>query len=51
MQVRVTGASGALGPFIIRALLERHDVVLLSRHPPAPAFAALALDPGRHHRV
>lgn len=41
MKVLVTGASGTLGPFIIRALMERHDVVLMSRHKPDPAFAAL----------
>src|SRR5512138_1862829 len=41
MKVLVTGASGTLGPFVIRALLERHDVVLMSRHEPGPAFSAL----------
>jgi len=41
MKVLVTGASGQLGPFVIRALMERHDVVLMSRRPPDPAFAAL----------
>src|SRR5262249_1546070 len=41
MKVLVTGASGQLGPFVIRALMERHDVVLMSRQPPDPAFAAL----------
>lgn len=41
MRVLVTGASGALGPFVMRALLERHDLVLMSRRPPDPAFAAL----------
>jgi len=39
MNVLVTGASGQLGPFVIRALRERHDLVLMSRHPPDPAFA------------
>ena len=41
MKVLVTGASGQLGPFVIRALMERHDVVLMSRQQPDPAFAAL----------
>ena len=41
MKVLVTGASGALGPFVIRALMERHDLVLMSRRMPDPAFAAL----------
>jgi nucleoside-diphosphate-sugar epimerase len=41
MRVLVTGASGGLGPFVIRALMERHDVVLMSRRPPDPALAAL----------
>jgi nucleoside-diphosphate-sugar epimerase len=41
MKVLVTGASGTLGPFVIRALMERHDVVLMSRHKPDPAFSAL----------
>ena len=41
MKVLVTGASGQLGPFVIRALRERHDVVLMSRQPPDAEFAAL----------
>jgi nucleoside-diphosphate-sugar epimerase len=41
MKVLVTGASGMLGPFVIRALMERHDVVLMSRRAPDPAFSAL----------
>jgi len=40
MKVLVTGASGTLGPFVIRALMERHDLVLMSRRMPDPAFAA-----------
>jgi nucleoside-diphosphate-sugar epimerase len=40
MKVLVTGASGTLGLFVIRALMERHDLVLMSRQPPDPAFAA-----------
>jgi nucleoside-diphosphate-sugar epimerase len=39
MNVLVTGASGQLGSFVIRALRERHDLVLMSRRPPDPAFA------------
>jgi nucleoside-diphosphate-sugar epimerase len=34
MRVLVTGASGTLAPLAIRALWERHEVVLLSRRPP-----------------
>src|SRR6266545_994207 len=41
MRVLVTGASGALAPFVIRAFWERHEVVLLSRRPPHAEFAAL----------
>jgi nucleoside-diphosphate-sugar epimerase len=41
MKVLVTGASGTLGPFVIRALMQRHDLVLMSRRQPDPAFAAL----------
>jgi nucleoside-diphosphate-sugar epimerase len=41
MKVLVTGASGQLGPFVIRALRERHDLVLMSRQPPDAEFAAL----------
>src|SRR2546426_4029727 len=37
----ISGASGQLGPFVIRALQEQHDLVLLSRRPPDAAFAAL----------
>jgi nucleoside-diphosphate-sugar epimerase len=39
MKVLVTGASGQLGPFVIRALQEQHDLVLMSRHKPDPEFA------------
>ena len=39
MKVLVTGASGQLGPFVIRALRERHDLVLMSRQPPDAEFA------------
>src|SRR5437879_409190 len=41
MKVLITGASGQLGAFVIRALRERHDVVLMSRQPPTAEFAAL----------
>ncbi len=41
MKVLVTGASGQLGTFVIRALRERHEVVLMSRHQPDAEFAAL----------
>ena len=51
MNVLVTGASGQLGPFVIRALQEQHDLVLMSRHPPDAAFAAFPRDPGRPHRL
>lgn len=34
MKVLITGASGQLGTFVIRALRERHDVVLMSRQQP-----------------
>jgi nucleoside-diphosphate-sugar epimerase len=39
MKVLVTGASGQLGPFVIRTLRERHDLVLMSRQPPDAEFA------------
>jgi UDP-glucose 4-epimerase len=41
MRVLVTGASGGLAPFVIRALWEQHEVVLLSRRPPQAEFATL----------
>jgi UDP-glucose 4-epimerase len=41
MRVLVTGASGGLAPFVIRALWERHEVVLMSRRPPQAEFATL----------
>jgi nucleoside-diphosphate-sugar epimerase len=41
MKVLVTGASGQLGTFVIRALRERHEVVLMSRQTPDAEFAAL----------
>ena len=47
MKVLVTGASGQLGPFVIRALRERHDLVLMSRQPPRRGICRVPLDPGR----
>lgn len=41
MKVLITGASGTLAPFVIRALQAQHEVVLMSRRPPDPAFATL----------
>jgi nucleoside-diphosphate-sugar epimerase len=41
MRVLVTGARGALAPFVIRALWDRHVVVLLWRRPPQAGCAAL----------
>jgi len=41
MRVLVTGASGGLTPFVICALWERHEVVLMSRRPPQAEFATL----------
>ena len=41
MRVLVTGASGGLAPFVIRALWERHEVVLMSRRPPPAEFPTL----------
>ncbi|MGE3537933.1 MAG: NAD-dependent epimerase/dehydratase family protein [Candidatus Tectimicrobiota bacterium] len=41
MKILVTGASGALAPFVIRALLPQHELVLMSRRPPDGAFADL----------
>ncbi len=44
MRVLVTGASGRLGPFVIRELLEGgHEVALFSRRPPADEFRHLPL--------
>jgi len=41
MKVLITGASGQLGTFVIRALRERHEVILMSRQPPDAEFATL----------
>jgi hypothetical protein len=38
--VLVTGASRTLAPFVIHALWQRHEVVLLSRRPPYAEYAA-----------
>ncbi len=44
MKVLVTGASGRLGPFVIRDLLNAgHEVVLFSRKPVAEEFSRLPL--------
>jgi uncharacterized protein YbjT (DUF2867 family) len=44
MRVLVTGASGTLAPFVIRALWERHEVVLLSHRPPHAEHASAPRD-------
>ena len=41
MKVLVTGASGKLGAFVIRALRDGYELTLMSRRPPAEEFAAL----------
>jgi nucleoside-diphosphate-sugar epimerase len=41
MKVLVTGASGKLGKFVIQALMEQHDLILMSRQKPLPEFAKL----------
>lgn len=41
MKILITGASGKLGPFVIRELREQHELVLMSRQQPAPEFADL----------
>jgi nucleoside-diphosphate-sugar epimerase len=41
MKVLVTGASGRLGEFVVRELLDRHELVLMSRQKPAEAFRHL----------
>lgn len=41
MKVLITGASGRLAPFVIRELQDDHEVVLMSRRPPAEEFAHL----------
>jgi len=40
MRVLITGASGGLGPYVV-AELERagHELLLFSRHPPAPSLS------------
>ena len=44
MKVLVTGASGTLGPFVIRELIDAgHEVVLFSRRPVAEEFSHLPL--------
>lgn len=39
MKVLITGASGRLGPYVIRELAERHSLVLMSRRPPPDEFS------------
>ena len=39
MKVLITGASGRLGPYVIRELAERHSLVLMSRRQPLDEFA------------
>lgn len=41
MKVLITGASGRLGPYIIRALMDEHDLVLFSRRQPPEEFSHL----------
>lgn len=41
MKVLITGASGKLGAFVIRALRDDHELVLFSRSRPDPEFADL----------
>lgn len=41
MKILITGASGRLGPFVIRELAEQYEVVLMSRQKPAEAFSHL----------
>ncbi|MDE0143686.1 MAG: NAD(P)-dependent oxidoreductase [Caldilineaceae bacterium] len=39
MRVLITGASGKLGAYVIRALSEEHELVLMCRSRPAPEFS------------
>ncbi len=39
MKVLITGASGRLGPYVIRELAEQHTLVLMSRRQPPDEFA------------
>jgi UDP-glucose 4-epimerase len=41
MKILITGASGRLGPFVIRELAEQYELVLMSRQEPAEAFSHL----------
>ena len=41
MKVLITGASGRLGPYVIRALTDSHDLVLASRREPPDEFSHL----------
>ncbi|MDA1192791.1 MAG: NAD(P)-dependent oxidoreductase, partial [Candidatus Poribacteria bacterium] len=41
MKVLVTGASGRLGPYVIRSLMDDYELVLMSRNRPAEEFSHL----------
>lgn len=41
MKILITGASGRLGPYVIRALKADYDLVLLSRRKPAGEFSGI----------
>lgn len=41
MKVLITGASGRLGPYVIRELTEKHTPVLMSRRQPSEEFSKL----------
>lgn len=41
MKVLITGASGRLGPYVIRELMDEHELVLFSRQQPPAEFAHL----------
>lgn len=41
MKVLITGASGRLGPYVIRELMDEHELVLFSRKQPLDEFAHL----------
>ena len=41
MKVLITGASGRLGPYVIRELAEKHTLVLMSRRQPSEEFSKL----------
>ncbi|MYI95022.1 NAD-dependent epimerase/dehydratase family protein [Candidatus Poribacteria bacterium] len=41
MKVLITGASGKLGPYVIRELAEKHTPILMSRRQPSEEFSKL----------